>query len=201
MSTLQKNIALWAKRRYWLVAGLVLALSAVIGRLLVPLWDTAEPVAWLVGLAVNGLILLKGLQVISEAAHMEKRSFEVTLGLRQGYSPDAPVYDGREVVAAIKAWMDQRTSLGLPKLQGKYAFGEGSGLIYPMRNVAEATEQAVDEPLFVFAGELSPKYDSKRSDDEVRLTLRDLALTLGRRFEQKRMYYSYKGVQYAEDVA
>ncbi|MEL6649677.1 MAG: hypothetical protein AAFQ87_02610 [Bacteroidota bacterium] len=131
---------------------------------------------------------------------MEKRSFEITLGLRQGYDNDAPVYNGQEVVVAIKAWMDQRTTRKLPKLQGKYSYGKGSGLIYPMRNGANANEQAVDEPLFVFTGELSPKYDSRRSDDEVRLTLRDLALHLGRQFGQKRMYYSYKGVQYAEDV-
>lgn len=166
-------------------------------------WSSwGEPVSWALGLAVQIGIILKGLQVVQGVqTRMEKRSFEITLGLRQGYAPDAPLCKGDEVKKVVKEWLEIRRTASLPTIAGKYAYGDGLGLLYPMRNSAASVEEwIIDEPVFVYAGELSPKYDGKRSDAEVILTLRDLALHIGRKFNQERIYYSYKGTQYAEDV-
>lgn len=178
------------------VFGFVLSRTGVWG-------DWGEPVAWAVGIAVQVILILAGIQILDGVqTRMEKRTFEITLGLRRGYGDDAQVIDGAQAVTAIKEWTNTRIAAGHPVLQGKFWYGQGVGLVYPMRNGidADVLPTATEEPLFMFTGEMSPKYDAGRSDAEVILTLRDLAMYLGRKFDQKRMYYSFRGTQYAEDV-
>jgi hypothetical protein len=202
-----KNMFIGATQRIWLTAVILLttAIIAGLGLAWSGVWGSwGEPVAWAIGLAIQAILIIKGFQFLQgEQKRMEKRSFEVTLGLRKGYAPDAPVFAGEEVIAVIKRWADIRLAAKLPILTGKYVYGEGVGLLYPLRNDPAnplAGQFTIDEPLFVYTGELSPRYDAHRSDMEVLLTLRDLALYVGRTFGQKRMYYAFNGMQYAEDV-
>lgn len=204
---MKKKILQLATRDLRVTFAILLTFATLLGFSLYQtnVWSSwGEPIAWALGLAIQIGIILKGLQVVQGVqTRMEKRSFEITLGLRQGYAPDAPVYSGEEVVGVIKEWLNQRLNAGLPILTGKFVYGKGMGLLYPLRN--DPADQSkgqftTDEPLFIYTGELSPWYDRDRTDTEVILTLRDLALHIGRKFNQKRMYYSFKGTQYSENV-
>ncbi len=179
-----------------LVAGLVV--GVIVWKL--GLWDFLEPVTGLMQLSVLIIAYFKAVAFLKKNADaMEKRSYEITLGLRIGYDADAHVHGIDKVITAIQQWGGVRLSTGKPTLQYKIAL---SSLIYPVRNglASGVAPYMGTEPCASISGELSPKYDKYRTDEEVLETLRNLSLCLGNTFAQKRVYFSYKEIQYAVDI-
>jgi hypothetical protein len=164
--------------------------------------------AFSLGLSVS--IYLKSLAVselLQRDSVVEKRSYEITFGLRAGYGQNSKLFSAKDTENAIGEWMKARVEKGEPVVSGH--IGQVT-MIYPYRNKGSNKEKAsvgtevsveiISEPSIIFRGELTPKYDSNRSDVEVLDTIRDLALFVGGALSQTRVYYSFLKRQYSVDM-
>ena len=129
-----------------------------------------------------------------------KRSFVVTVGLREGYGSDAVAHPIDAAVEAAMEWMKARASHGQSFLTGTVTSGE---VVYAW---PEAPGQAGGghEPTAIFSGEVSPLYAGHLSDEEVEVMLNELASHLGQILGQTRVYVAYRDetwVLQAEETA
>lgn len=118
-----------------------------------------------------------------------RRSFSLTLGLREGYDDvSSKRHTVEEVIHHLQAWMVRRISARKPFLTGAvskgevvYAWPEGDGSIGKSH-----------EPVVNFSGEVSALYDAHLSDKQVEKMLDSLAAHLGKHLGQTRVYVAYR---------
>jgi hypothetical protein len=116
-----------------------------------------------------------------------RRSFRITLGLREGYASAALVHTLDEAVAETHLWMKERAEMGQPFLMGSF---RPETLVYTWRGASDGAD--APEPSAVFRGEVSVAYNPDLSDDEAKSILNELAARLGERFHQTRVYLCYR---------
>ena len=160
-------------------------------------WDYLEPVIGLATLAVAAGGWLRSFLLERKlGAVMEQKSFQVTLGLREGYLEGAPEHTFAEAETAYREWMQKRVDGGQKFVTGLL---DTMTLTFPVRN-GEGGFRVTQEPGVMVTGSLSPHYDKGRSDAEVTDTLNDLAQHLGVALGQVRVYLSYCGRQWTVEV-
>jgi hypothetical protein len=116
-----------------------------------------------------------------------RRSFRITLGLREGYASAATVHALDEVATEAHRWMKERAERGQPFLTGSF---RQETLVYTWRGAKGGAD--APEPSAVFHGEVSVAYQPDLSDDEAKSLLGELAARLGERFRQTRVYLCYR---------
>lgn len=116
-----------------------------------------------------------------------RRSFELAVGLRQGYGDDAVTHTLPEVVDLIVGHLKSRAAAGKKYLTGTvvagevcYAWPEGQG-----------KAGGGHEPVALYRGEVSPLYNAETSDEEAVEILTDLAAELAEVLGQTRVYLVY----------
>lgn len=116
----------------------------------------------------------------------QRRTFRITLGLRQGYGPEGRIYDLEEAVRAGTRWMQRRAAAGEALLTGMFTRGE---VVYA--NPAEGG--SVDrEPVAIFAGEVLPGTPGgELSDEAIEGLLDELAAEIGGVLEQQDVHVAY----------
>jgi ferredoxin-fold anticodon binding domain-containing protein len=118
---------------------------------------------------------------------MKKRSFKVTFGLQEGYSPNGKLHSIDFAANVIKKWMEQRLEQQLPVVSGLLQQGS---LIFPA--VGTDQKNAVTVSLSaIYTGELSSPDDMKRKETEVKETLETLAVCLKESLKQESVYIIY----------
>lgn len=143
---------------------------------------------------------------------MRRKSWKINLGLREGYDPEGKTHSVDEAIAVFKRWALERSRAGLPYLTGSITGDTMVYVITPEKPSAltvssettteESKEEeeeafATAEPSAIVFGELRPRYDQGRSDEEVLATLRDLARALGKALRQNRVYFTLEDVQHS----
>ena len=184
--------------KYLLPAGLVLAgvgSGVLVARM--GWWDVVEPVTGMTTLAVAALAWLRSWMLgRTLEASMEQKSFQLTLGLREGYAEGNPEHSLADAQKAYREWMQARVDAKLRFVTGLL---DSCVLTFPVR-VGEEGFRVTQEPGVMLTGSLSPHYDKGRSDEEVIATLNDLAQHLGVALGQVRVYVSYCGRQWTVEV-
>ena len=148
---------------------------------------------------------------------MAKRSWSINCGLEEGYTGKGKLHPFETARDGYLAWLDRKHRTKTPHLTGSIT---PDLLCYPIDRAENGTliqRGAVAEPSACLRGELRPRYDQHRTDEEVRSlarlhlpmtvtdvrqvleTLRDLALHMLHVLGQHRVYYSYVGTQYSVD--
>ncbi len=160
-------------------------------------WDILEPIIAATTLCVAAASGLRSLALERKLeCSMEQKSFQLTLGLREGYLEGAPEHSFAEAEKAYREWMQQRVDGGLRFVTGLL---DNCVLTFPVRT-GESGFRVTQEPGAILSGSLSPHYDKGRSDAEVVATLNDLAQHLGVVLGQVRVYLSYCGRQWTVDI-
>lgn len=131
-----------------------------------------------------------------DSTRMRKKTWQVDCGLLEGYDASTGrMHTQLEARAAYADWMRGRVQQGLPIVTGGIDF---RWMVYHVRN-GEDGKRIIEEESARLAGELSPKYDKGRSDDEVLATLFDLARYMLRALGQTRVYVSFLDVVHTID--
>jgi len=158
-------------------------------------WNIIEPVT---GMATLAVATAAWYEARKSQNVIQKKTFEISFGLRKGYKEDAETFSTADVIELVKSWIETRYDMGLPILTG---YIDDKTLVYPVRKgQADGKYHATAEPGGVFTGSLSPVYDKGRSDVEVKETLSDLARFIGTELGQERMYLSYCDKQFTIDL-
>ena len=117
-----------------------------------------------------------------------RRSFELAVGLRQGYGDSAVTHTVAEMVDLVVNHLKSRAAAGKVYLTGTVVLGE----------VAYAWPEGAGkaggghEPIALYKGEVSPLYNEKTSDEEAVQILTDLAGVLAQALGQTRVYLVYR---------
>lgn len=110
-----------------------------------------------------------------------KRSFSITVGLKEGYDSKNPVlHDIEELIDASLNWMQNRTMLCREYIPGMWKSAE---MCYIYDN-----EEQVREPVAIFGGEINHLYNSDLENWEVEKVLNELASILGSTTNQTRVH-------------
>ena len=127
--------------------------------------------------------------VEKKASSNERKSFQIVIGLTEGYGTNA-VHTKDEVVGLIKDWLTHHVSVRVrPCITGGtlipgttvYAWkSPGTGLV------------ANDEEVLLFVGEVNTLYSFGVPDGEILRVLKELASYLGTTLNQSRMYMTYR---------
>ena len=117
-----------------------------------------------------------------------RRSFTLTVGLRQGYGENAVTHGVEEVVDLIVDHLKSRAATGQTYLTGTVVLGE---VAYAWPE-GEGKAGGAHEPTALYQGEVSPLYNKDLSDDEVVVILTDLAQVLANALGQTRVYLAYR---------
>ena len=160
-------------------------------------WEHFDPLVNAVTLAVAAAAWLRSMALERKLeVSMEHKSFQLTLGLREGYLEDSPEHSLAEAQKAYRECMQKRVDAGRKFVTGLL---DNCTLTFPVRN-GEGGFRVTQEPGCVISGSLSPHYDKGRSDHEVTETLNDLARHLGTALGQVRVYVSFAGRQWTVDI-
>ena len=109
-----------------------------------------------------------------------KRSFTITVGLKEGYnSKNIILHDIEELIVASLKWMQERSVLCREFLPGMWKTAE-------MCYVHD--EEQIQEPVAIFSGDVNHLYNSDLEDWEAEKTLNELASILGSTTNQTRVY-------------
>ncbi len=117
-----------------------------------------------------------------------RRSFELAVGLRQGYGDSAVTHTVAEVVDLVVDHLKSRVAAGKVYLTGTVVLGE----------VAYAWPEGPGkaggghEPIALYQGEVSPLYNAETTDEEAVQILTDLAGHLAEALGQTRVYLVYR---------
>ena len=120
--------------------------------------------------------------------------FSITLGLREGYGPNAKTHSVEKVVSLTEAYLKGCASRGEPFLPGivttgvvVYAWSEGSGV------TERPTAGSGNEQQASYGGNINPLYHSSLTCNEVEGFLNGLASALGSALGQTRVYVEFDG--------
>ncbi len=116
---------------------------------------------------------------------MQKRSYRITFGLKEGYSKSGKLHTPAFASKIIKKWMTGRIDESEPIVSG--LLQEGS-LFFPSVNGSAVTVAKS----MIFFGELSTKDDMHRADKEVKATLESLATFIKKSLNQQAVYIIYR---------
>ena len=109
-----------------------------------------------------------------------KRSFTITVGLKEGYnSKNIILHDIEELIVASLKWMQERSVLCREFLPGMWKTAK-------MCYVHD--EEQIQEPVAIFSGDVNHLYNSDLEDWEAEKTLNELASILGSTTNQTRVY-------------
>ena len=112
-----------------------------------------------------------------------KRSFTITVGLKEGYSSKNIIFhDIEELIVASLKWMQERSVLCREYLPGMW---KSAAMCYVH------DDEQVQEPVAIFSGEVNHLYNSDLEDWEVEKTLNELASFLGSTTNQTRVYLTF----------
>ena len=117
-----------------------------------------------------------------------RRSFELTVGLRQGYGDSAVTHNLSEVVDLVVGHLKSSAAAGKQYLTGTVVLGE---VAYAWPD-GPGKAGGGHEPVALYKGEVSPLYNEKTSDDEAVQILTDLAGVLAEALGQTRVYLVYR---------
>lgn len=187
------------QKKYYFAA---IVLGSIVTGLLIArfhAWDWLEPVLGVGSLLFAAAAMLeaqKTQRVLNAHEAMTLKQFSLTIGLREGYGEIALIHSTEDVLHFIQQWMEGRIALNLPVLTGMV---QASTLVYPVRN-GEEGNRVISEPTCQYVGTLSAVYDKNRTDDEIMLTLSDLARSVGEKLHQKRVYCSFADKQWVVEL-
>ena len=116
-----------------------------------------------------------------------RRDFRIAIGLREGWDEDGRVYDVSEAVKTARAWMKRRVEAGMPALSGMFTRGE---VTYAWRE-PDGPARSDREPVAIFTGEAVHAYLGHLSDNEIEAMLNELAVEIGAKLAQERLYISF----------
>ncbi|NVM67749.1 hypothetical protein FHW88_006078 [Mucilaginibacter sp. SG538B] len=114
---------------------------------------------------------------------MKKKSYKITFSLQEGYAPGAKIHRISTAERIIKDWLAERLKKKKPVVTGLLQQGT---LFFPANDAISAS------PTAIFTGELSEPKDMKRSNKEVKNTLRSLAALLKDRLKQESVFIVYR---------
>lgn len=117
-----------------------------------------------------------------------KRSFSLTIGLKEGYEIHNYVFAFEDVMEIISDWQRKKVENDLPYLTGTLL---KAAILYAWKNELGKGESG-NEPVVLYQGEVSPIYHADLSDNEVISLLEDLASVLGTKLSQTRVYITYR---------
>jgi hypothetical protein len=117
-----------------------------------------------------------------------RRDFKITWGLSEGYAPHTKIHSVEEVISFVEEHLKTRAAKGMSYLTGSittgvvvYAWPDGKG-----------QAGGGHEPVVMYGGEVSHLYNSGLSDDVVRFLLDEMAIEIGRKLGQNRVYVAYR---------
>jgi len=117
----------------------------------------------------------------------ERRSFRITVALREGYEGGAVVHEPSEAIQATHQWMKQRAEADQPYLTGSFA---EETLVYTWKGATGQDD--APEPAVVYQGEVSVAYNPDMPDDDIKELLNELGALLGVALHQTRVYIAYR---------
>ena len=117
----------------------------------------------------------------------ERRSFQITVGLAEGYGPTAKTHAPAEVVELVLGHLKTRAADGRPYLTGTVSAGE---VVYAWPE-GPGKSGGGREPNATYSGEVSPLYNKDLGDEQVVEILNDLASELGSALGQTRVYVAF----------
>jgi hypothetical protein len=126
------------------------------------------------------------LTVVIKQPVMQKKSFKITCSLQEGYGEDGRIFTFTDAERVIANWLNERLNNNLPFVSGLLQQGS---LIFPAPQ--KVAEKVSVSPTVIFDGELSSEQDMQRDDNEVKGTLRSLALQLKEKLKQESVFVIY----------
>lgn len=120
--------------------------------------------------------------------YRESPRFEITAGLREGYGADAVTHSTEEATAVVLEYLKDCVANGRHYLTGTISSGE---VVYAWPE-GEGRSGGGHEPVVVYSGNVSPLYNARTGEYEVREFLDDLASVLGNALGQTRVYVVYR---------
>ena len=118
-----------------------------------------------------------------------RRSFELTVGLREGYGDHGKTHTLAEAEDLAVEWLKARAAEGRPFLPGTFFLGE---VCYAWSGKIPDEAGGGHEPVAQYRGEVNPLYSADMTDEEAKRILMDLVSFLGRRLGQVRVYLVYR---------
>ena len=106
----------------------------------------------------------------------------MSIGLFEGYK-NGKEHTPQEVEHIILDWLKSQHSSGGVYLPGRFDYNT---MLYAHHG------KAIDEPLAVYEGEVSPLYNSKLSEAKITAALIELATLLSEKLKQTRIYLTYR---------
>ncbi|GAB3428039.1 hypothetical protein [Niabella aquatica] len=120
---------------------------------------------------------------------MKKRSYKITFDLKEGYAPESKVHTLPEATEIVASWMSRRLKERLPVVS---CFLQDGQLIFPSVGPHANQYPVTVTPSVVLTGELSTMEDIKRTDQEIKDTLRSLALYIKQELGQESVYIVFR---------
>ena len=114
------------------------------------------------------------------------RSFRLGIGLIEGYEGGTP-HKPEEVGEIVARWL-------LEQRKGGRIYLPGSITESKMYYYGRTSDSLIVEPVVFYEGEVSPEYNARLTDNEVILTLQELAEILAVKLNQDRIYLRYNGI-------
>lgn len=116
-----------------------------------------------------------------------RRSFEITVGLKEGYGDEGKTHGLEEAVDLTVEWLKTRAASSMLFLPGTFLQGD---VCYAWPE-SPGSAGGGHEPVVVYRGEVNPLYNANTTDEEAKSALIELASFLGSKFGQVRVYLVY----------
>jgi len=108
-----------------------------------------------------------------------KRSFTITVGLKEGYNLLGKLHEIEELMKESTDWMNTQVNQKLPYLPGMWKTAD---MCYVYNG------QQITEPVAIFSGEVNHLYNSDLKNFQIEEMLNELASILGSTTNQTRLY-------------
>ncbi len=109
-----------------------------------------------------------------------KRSFQITIGLREGYK-NGKLHTIKEVEKIIGKWLLEQKFANKPYLAGTIT---RSTVVYAHKTV-------ITEPVAIYDGNVNPLYMQNFNDKKIVESLTEIVEILMKKLNQTRIYFSY----------
>lgn len=126
--------------------------------------------------------------MFSEKCRAPRRSFQITVGLMEGYGTKRS-HTAMKVENLVEKWMKTRMEAGMPVLTG-FVISPKQKMVYGWKSPATGVKTN-REDVVSLSGIVNPLYSADLSNDAAIELLKDLASFIGERLAQTRMYIEY----------